>query len=126
MPADTRNRDRTGASDPQRWLLGVATWALLLLPAALLYARAPGDAVLTLIALLFLARAATAGDWAWLRTPWTAVMALFWGWMVLCSILAGGNPRSCRRWRRCASSSLSPRWKTGFSPTAGPAGDFGM
>lgn len=92
MPADTRNRDRTGASAPQRWLLGVATWALLLLPAALLYARAPGDAVLTLIALLFLARAATAGDWAWLRTPWTAVMALFWGWMVLCSILAGRQP----------------------------------
>ena len=100
MPAVTSNRDRVEPAPAkagtrrvgQGLLLGAATAATLLLPAALLYARAIGDAVLTLIAVLFLASLWTSRDRLWLRAPWTRLMLVFWGWMLLCTVLAGSGP----------------------------------
>ena len=93
MPAVTRIFDRagsaTGRGDSPRWLLAAATGLTLLLPWALLYARAIGDATLCAIVVLFLAERAAARDWTWLRTPWTRLALLFWGWMLLCTALNG-------------------------------------
>jgi O-antigen ligase len=75
-----------------RWLLSAATGATLLLPVALLYARAIGDGALTLIGVLLLVRSAIDRDWGWLQAPWTRLMLLFWGWMLLCTVLAGTGP----------------------------------
>ncbi len=71
------------------WLAAAATCATLLLPLALLYARAIGDAVLCVIVVLFLANRVACRDWTWLRTPWTRLALLFWGWMLFCTLLAG-------------------------------------
>ena len=63
--------------------------ALLALPLFLLHGRGIADALVVAVAVLFLARSAAARDWAWLRRGWVAVAAAWWGWLVLCSALAG-------------------------------------
>jgi O-antigen ligase len=93
MPALTRNRhpgipSRDDAPG-ERLLFAAAAGATLLLPFALLYARAIGDAVLTAIAILFLIRSVISRDWRWLRAPWTRLALLLWGWMLLCTLLVG-------------------------------------
>ncbi|HEY1411140.1 MAG TPA: O-antigen ligase family protein, partial [Rhodopila sp.] len=79
-------------------LLVVATGATLLLPAALLYSRAIADAVLSLIAVLFLAhlgsvrgsRGRNVGwGWGWLRAPWIRLTLVLWVWMVFCTLVLG-------------------------------------
>jgi O-antigen ligase len=93
MPALTRNSDRAAAmrnGEAARGLLvAIAAGATLLLPVALLYSRAIGDGLLTGIAVLFIASHRTGRDWSWLRTPWTRLALLLWGWMLLCSLLSG-------------------------------------
>ncbi|HBK09055.1 MAG TPA: polymerase [Acetobacteraceae bacterium] len=92
MAAETRNRDRIGGGTPaERWLLAAATWAVLLLPAALMYARAFGDGVLSVIAVLFLISAGITRSWGWLKAPWTRLMLAFWVWMMVCTWLAGSQ-----------------------------------
>ena len=96
MPAVTRIIDRI-ATAPEgdrgpRWLLAAATGATLLLPWALLYARAIGDAVLCAIVVLFLASRIAGRDAAWLRAPCTRLALLFWGWMLFCTLLTGNWP----------------------------------
>jgi O-antigen ligase len=76
----------------ERLLFAVAAAGTLLLPFALLYARAIGDAVLTVIGVLFLIRSAISRDWTWLRAPWTRLALLFWGWMLLCTLVMGSLP----------------------------------
>jgi O-antigen ligase len=71
----------------QPWLLAAATGATFLLPWALMYARAIGDGVLTVIVVLFLASRLIARDTTWLRSAWTRLALLFWGWMLLCTLL---------------------------------------
>jgi O-antigen ligase len=97
MPAVTRFIDRALTAPDRtggpRWLLAAATGATLLLPWALLYARAIGDADLSVIVVLFLASRAASRDWTWLRTSWTRLALLFWGWMLLCTLLTG-NPQA--------------------------------
>jgi O-antigen ligase len=92
----TRNGDSIatapGGAAAKELLIGAARGATLLLPAALLYARALGDMVLTVVAALFLASLWTSRDWRWLRTPWTRLAVLFWGWMLLCTVLFGTGP----------------------------------
>jgi O-antigen ligase len=80
-----KERDRAGL------LFGAAVWAVMLLPAALMYARAYGDMVLSLIAVLFVVRSCGRRDWRWLASPWCALMALLWGWMLLCTLLVGSG-----------------------------------
>jgi O-antigen ligase len=94
MPALLRNLN-AAAPPPdsgrgEKLLVMAATGLTLLLPFALLYARAIGDAVLSLIAVLFLARCWISRDWAWLRMPWTRLMLVFWVWMLFCTVVSGG------------------------------------
>jgi O-antigen ligase len=65
---------------------------VLLLPAALMAARALADAMMVGVALLFLLDRAGARDWTWLRAPWTALGLMVWAWMVVCSVLMAGIP----------------------------------
>lgn len=97
MSADTRSRDRprgypaAGNGHPvaEQRLYTAATWAVLLLPVALMYARAFGDAVISIIAVLFLVHAGMMRSWDWLRTPWTRLMLVFWAWMMVCTAWTG-------------------------------------
>ncbi len=71
------------------FLATVAVWTTWLLPLALLYARAIGDVMLTVITVLFLVVQIGRRDFGWLRTPWTWLGLLLCGWVVLSSLLAG-------------------------------------
>lgn len=95
MPAVLRNGGRVASSPTmprdtgaKSLLLSFAITATLLLPFALLYTRAVGDGLLTLVALLFLFNCSAGRDWSWLRAPWTRLALLFWGWMVLCTLVS--------------------------------------
>ncbi|PPQ28109.1 O-antigen ligase family protein, partial [Rhodopila globiformis] len=93
MPVLTRNRHlavtlRDEAAG-ERWLFAVAAGATLLLPFALLWARAIGDVALSAITILFLIRSVSRRDATWLRAPWTRLALLVWGWMLLCTLLVG-------------------------------------
>ena len=101
MTADLTNRpDRLGAlsvAGNQTWrrfaddpnLLRLAMAATLLLPLALLYTRATGDALMSLVAILFLARACVLRDWSWLNTTHARLALVFWVWLVACTLAAG-------------------------------------
>lgn len=63
--------------------------AALLLPPFLLHGRGIADALAALLAALFLVRSAAAKDWSWLQRGWVWAAAAWWGWLLLCSVLAG-------------------------------------
>ncbi len=55
----------------------------------LLHGRVVAEALVSVVAVAFLLRSALARDWAWLRTPWVMVAALWWLWLVACSLHGG-------------------------------------
>ena len=57
----------------------------LALPVFLTHGHGVADAINLLLALLFLARSALTGDWAWLRRAWVRVGLAWWAWLSLCS-----------------------------------------
>ena len=69
-------------------LLILATCGTLALPVVLPYARAIADALLSLIAVVFLVSRYGESDWDWLRAPQTRLMLVLWAWMLLCTLLA--------------------------------------
>jgi hypothetical protein len=64
---------------------------VLLLPLALLHARAGAEILIGLIDWLFLLHCWAARDWGWRRQPFAVAAALWWGWMVLCSAVGTGG-----------------------------------
>lgn len=87
MPLDQDRTLRRYADDPRVFRLALA--ATLLLPVALLYTRATGDALLSLVAILFLARAAVLRDWSWLNAAHARLALVFWLWLVVCTLIMG-------------------------------------
>jgi O-antigen ligase len=67
----------------------IATICILLCPVFLLHGRAVADVLMVLTSLSFLARSAITRDWAWLRTPWVIVGAIWWLWLLACSLQGG-------------------------------------
>jgi O-antigen ligase len=65
--------------------------AVLLCPLFLLHGRGIADALISLVALLFLLRSALAREWGWLRARWVPVAGLWWLWMVACSAPGWGE-----------------------------------
>jgi len=63
--------------------------AILAVPIFLLHGRGIAEAAIDTTAICFLLRSAGTGEWSWLRAPWITVAALWWGWLVLCSIPVG-------------------------------------
>ncbi len=78
---------RTGADSP---LDRIGLVCLLALPPALLHGRGIADMLISLLGLLFLLRSALGGGWGWVRQPWVAVAAAWFGWMVLTTWLVDG------------------------------------
>jgi hypothetical protein len=72
--------------------IGLAS--LFLLPMALLSSRSLADALVSVIALAFVARCVRAKDWAWLRRPWLWLPLALWAWVVLCSVIGIGGRHS--------------------------------
>jgi O-antigen ligase len=70
-------------------ILRLALAATLLLPVVLLYTRAAGDVLLSLVAIMFLARTCILRDWSWLTTPHARLAVAFWLWLMACTIIAG-------------------------------------
>jgi O-antigen ligase len=68
----------------------LALWLLLLLPAALFYARAVAEAMMVAVGLLFLASAA-GRDGGWLRQTWVRVTAAWFLWFVACSAVGAAG-----------------------------------
>ncbi len=68
------------------WIDRVGVAAALLLPLFLLHGRGVAEALLLLVAALFLLRSARARDWSWLRRGWVRIGLTWWAWLVLCSI----------------------------------------
>ncbi|MGI9498425.1 MAG: O-antigen ligase family protein [Geminicoccaceae bacterium] len=66
----------------------LARGLLFALPILFIVGRAPADITVSLIGLLFLARSALGLGWAWLRIPWIAAALVFWGYLLMASILA--------------------------------------
>ena len=90
MATEMPNRNLSGGdATADRWLLAAATWCVLLLPLALMYARAIGDGVLSVIAVLFVIRTVAIRSWGWLKAPWTQLMLVFWVWLMFCTWLMG-------------------------------------
>ncbi len=74
-------------------LARLALAATLILPVFLMHGRAVAEILIGLVDLCFLARCALAHDWTWLASRWVRVGAIWWGWLVVCSIpaISGGN-----------------------------------
>ena len=89
VPADISRTWRRFADDPR--VFRVALAATLLLPVALLYTRATGDALLSMVAIMFLARASVLRDWAWLHTTRARLAVVFWFWLVVCTLAMGAH-----------------------------------
>ncbi len=70
----------------QTWLDRACLAALLVMPAFLMHGRAVADILTCLIGALFLAGCAIRRDWAWLRRGWVRIGAVWWAWLVVCSI----------------------------------------
>ena len=82
---------RVDAGGVTGWLGRGAVAAVLLLPVFLLHGRGLADALITLVAVLFLFRSALDRSWRWLRTPWLLAGLAWWGWQVVCSVAPGGG-----------------------------------
>ena len=67
----------------------LALGLLFALPLFLLHGRGVADALIVLVALLFLVHATAMRSWSWLRSPWLLAWLAWWGWQVLCSVPAG-------------------------------------
>jgi O-antigen ligase len=70
-----------------RRIRAAAELLLLLLPLALLHARAWAEALIAIIGVLFLVRCAREKNWAWLRRPEFFIPLLLCLWLVICSAL---------------------------------------
>ena len=84
----------TGATRAPEIAWRVAFAATAALPLVLIYSRAIGDGLLSLVAVLFLAvrlRTPTLAEtrFGWARTPWTALALVFWAWQIVTSLHAG-------------------------------------
>ena len=73
----------------ERRLFQIAVALILLLPPALLYARAIADALLSVVAVLFLANRWVLRDRTWLRPIHIRLSLIFWAWVLLCTVIAG-------------------------------------
>jgi O-antigen ligase len=93
MPVLTQSRRRAGTTsddDPEAGpFKHLAVAATLLLPIVMPFSRAIGDGLLTVIVVLFLIGHCNHRHWGWLRTPWTRLALLLWGWMLLCTLISG-------------------------------------
>jgi O-antigen ligase len=85
---DVTTPGRTRAT-PATILDRVAIAATLACPIFLLHARVVAEILIATVAICFLASSALTRDWAWLRATWVRIAAVWWVWLVVCSLHAG-------------------------------------
>ncbi len=73
----------------QSHIFQVSVWATLLLPLPLFYARAIADALLSIVAVLFLVNRWALRDRSWLRSTHVRLSLIFYVWLVVCTVVAG-------------------------------------
>jgi len=80
------------------WCDRIGLAATFLCPLFLVHGRALAEAMIDIVAVLFLVRSALAADWRWTRAPWVGFACVWWLWLVLCSVpvlgLGAGGLRS--------------------------------
>ncbi len=64
----------------------VALVAALLCPLFLVHGRALAEGCIDAVAVLFLLRSTVMRDWRWTRQAWVGIAALWWLWLVVCSL----------------------------------------
>ena len=69
-----------------RWLDRLGLAATLLCPVFLVHGRGLAEAAIDVAATGFLLQSALRRDWAWMRLAWVRIAALWWLWLVLCSL----------------------------------------
>ncbi|CAH2599769.1 conserved membrane protein of unknown function [Rhodovastum atsumiense] len=70
----------------ERALARAALAILLLLPLLFMHARAGAEIGIALLDLAFLGHCARQRDWGWLRRGWVPIGAIWWLWLVICSL----------------------------------------
>jgi O-antigen ligase len=73
------------------YALPAAMLCVLLLPLALLYARALAEILIGVVDALFLVRAWTERDWRWARSAFVWASGAWWIWQILCSVIGTGG-----------------------------------
>jgi O-antigen ligase len=73
----------------QQRIFQIAVAATLLLPVALFYARAIADALLSIVAVLFLANRWALRDRSWMQPAHIRLSLIFWIWLVFCTAVTG-------------------------------------
>ena len=73
-----------------RWLDRVALATTMLCPIFLVHGRGLAEATIDITAVAFLLRSWLAREWGWTAQPWVRVAALWWLWLVICSLPAWG------------------------------------
>lgn len=69
----------------------VAFFMVLAVPVFLVHGRVLGEALMVLLALGFLLRAALQRSWSWLATPWLMIGLAWWAWILFCSLPRPGH-----------------------------------
>jgi O-antigen ligase len=64
---------------------------VLLMPLALLHARAVAEILIAVMDALFLLRCWLTTDWGWLRQPFAVAACLWWAWLIICSAVGTGG-----------------------------------
>jgi O-antigen ligase len=75
-----------------RFLHPAAVLLALLAPWLLIHVFAAAEIGIDLIGACFLWHCIVARDWAWLRQAWVVVGLVWWGWLVVCTVLNLGLP----------------------------------
>lgn len=78
---------RRMAADPR--LFQAAVIAVVVLPAMLFYARAAADALISIVALLFLVNRWAVRDRTWVQAPHVRLLLIYWAWVIVCTLIAG-------------------------------------
>lgn len=73
----------------EQWMWRIATGLVIPMPVLLLYALAPAEIVMTVVAVLFVTHGFLTRHWNWLRQPWICAAGLLWGQIILSSIVTG-------------------------------------
>jgi hypothetical protein len=69
----------------------IAFYSVMALPLLLLHAHGIAEVAIGIADLCFLLRCALLHEWRWLRTSWVWFAALWWGWLVVCSMPIPGS-----------------------------------
>ncbi|AHI25950.1 Putative O-antigen polymerase [Komagataeibacter xylinus E25] len=75
----------------EQWMWRIAAGLVISMPVLLLYALAPAEIVVTVVAVLFLAHSVLTRHGNWLRQPWVIVAGLLWGQIILSSMVMGSG-----------------------------------